>query len=132
MVGHDYGYIGLYHENGRTQIRTYMGKVTAEKYKGEAWEACVFQREAEGEVAWIRLSLREDKTYVLSYSFDGKTPTRSTTHFHFAKPHGREQNYACGPVQGKIGSRQLVIMIMWRLIEGIKIEYRDKREVWFD
>lgn len=71
MVGHDYGYIGLYHENGRTQIRAYMGKVTAEKYMGEAWEACVFQKEAEGEEAWIRLCLREDKTYVLSYSFDG-------------------------------------------------------------
>ena len=72
MVGHDYGYIGVYYENGQTQIRTYIGKVTAEKYLGEAWEVCIYKKEVPDSDIWLRLCIEENKTYRFSYSADGK------------------------------------------------------------
>ena len=72
MVGHDYGYIGVYYENGQTQIRTYIGKVTAEKYLGEAWEVCIYKKEVSDRDIWLRLCIEENKTYRFSYSADGK------------------------------------------------------------
>lgn len=70
MVGHDYGYIGLYHGSTGTELRAYQGKVTGQKYQGEAWEACIHRELVDFSEVWLRLCLKDDKTYTLSYSKD--------------------------------------------------------------
>ena len=76
MAGHDYGYAGLYYTGKGIQVRCYRGTVTDPMFEGEAGEKLVFSREAEGEQAWFRLTLEEDKTYGFSYSPDGRNFTR--------------------------------------------------------
>ena len=76
MVGHDYGYAGLYQTGKGIQVRCYRGTVTEPMFEGEASEKLVFSQEAEGEQAWFRLTLEEDKTYGFSYSPDGRNFTR--------------------------------------------------------
>ena len=76
MVGHDYGYAGLYRMGKGIQIRCYRGTVTQPMFEGEAGEKLVFSQEADREQAWFRLVLEEDKTYGFSYSFDGRNFTR--------------------------------------------------------
>ena len=71
MVGHDYGYAGLYYTGEGIQVRCCRGTVTQPMFEGEAVEKVVFSQEAEGAQAWFRLTLEEDKTYGFSYSFDG-------------------------------------------------------------
>ena len=72
MVGHDYGYAGLYYTGEGIQVRCCRGTVTQPMFEGEAVEKVVFSQEAEGAQAWFRLTLEEDKTYGFSYSFDGR------------------------------------------------------------
>lgn len=76
MVGHDYGYAGLYRTGQGIQVRCYRGTVTQPMFEGEAGEKLVFSQEAEGEKAWFRMTLEENKTYCFSYSFDGRNFTR--------------------------------------------------------
>lgn len=76
MVGHDYGYAGLYCTGRAVQIRCYRGTVTEPMFEGEASEKLVFSQETEEGRAWFRLTLGEDKTYGFSYSADGRTFTR--------------------------------------------------------
>lgn len=76
MVGHDYGYAGLYCTGRVVQIRCYRGTVTEPMFEGEASEKLVFSQETEEGRAWFRLTLGEDKTYGFSYSADGRTFTR--------------------------------------------------------
>lgn len=73
MVGHDYGYIGLYCTGNALEIRGYQGKVTQIQYLGEAEEKCVYQKQIQEAEVWLKLKLLENKTYGLSYSADGES-----------------------------------------------------------
>lgn len=77
VVGHTYGYAGLYHTENGTEVRCYQGTVTGRMFEGEAWEELAYSmevpQEAAGDQAWFRVVLSEDKTYQFFYSFDGGT-----------------------------------------------------------
>lgn len=72
IVGHDYGYIGLYQSEEGMQIRGYQGTVIKEKYEGQARETCIYQKTIIQKEVWLRICLKEDQTYRLSYSTDGE------------------------------------------------------------
>ena len=59
--------------NGKEySIRGYKGHVTAITYEGEAEEEMIFEKPLKSPSVFLRLELRKDKTYMLSYSSDGK------------------------------------------------------------
>ena len=72
IIGHRYGYIGIYFENGSYSIRSYYGKVKEKTFAGLAEEELV-QKEIipEGQ-AYLRIEVRKDRNYFLSYSLDGE------------------------------------------------------------
>ena len=73
MIGHRYGYIGLYYEKGEYSIRVYSGHVTAITYEGEAEEELLYSERIDTDKVYLRIDLRKDKNYFLSYSLDGVT-----------------------------------------------------------
>ena len=73
MIGHRYGYIGLYYEKGEYSIRVYSGHVTAITYEGEAEEELLYSERIDTDEVYLRIDLRKDKNYFLSYSLDGVT-----------------------------------------------------------
>lgn len=73
MVGLDYGYIGLYQAGHSMEIRCYQGKVTGKELLGTALENCIYRKEVDSSEVWLKLELKKNKTYGLSYSEDGET-----------------------------------------------------------
>lgn len=71
MIGHEYGYIGVFFNGKEYSIRGYKGHVTAITYEGEAEEEMIFEKPLKSPSVFLRLELRKDKTYMLSYSVDG-------------------------------------------------------------
>ena len=51
--------------------RVFKGHVTAITYEGEAEEEMIFEKPLKSPSVFLRLELRKDKTYMLSYSADG-------------------------------------------------------------
>ncbi len=71
MIGHRYGYIGLYHEAGKYSFRVYSGRVLQPMYEGFAEEELLFADDTASGKAYLRINLRKDRNYFLSYSADG-------------------------------------------------------------
>ena len=71
IIGHRYGYIGLYFENGEYDIRVYAGNVSEITYEGEADEVLISSISVHANRIHLRAEVRKDKNYFLSYSLDG-------------------------------------------------------------
>ena len=71
MLGHRYGYIGIYYEDGEYYIRAYSGTVREITYEGKAEESLIFSEKINTDKIYLRLELRKDHNYFLSYSEDG-------------------------------------------------------------
>ena len=71
MVGHSYGYAGIYQGPEGPELRCYEGTVSDKMFQGEAEERCILKVPAEGSCLWLKLSVSGDKTYRFSWSADG-------------------------------------------------------------
>lgn len=72
VVGHRYGYAGLYKGSHGTELRCYEGTVTEKTFQGQAKEHCVLSIVVPADSIWLQLQVKEDKTYGFSYSLDGQ------------------------------------------------------------
>ncbi len=70
--GHLYGLIGIAFDGHGYSIRAYRGRVTGTAFEGEAEESLVEVHPMESDHAYLRIELRKDMNYVLSYSEDGE------------------------------------------------------------
>lgn len=75
MVGHRYGYIGLYFEKGEYSLRIYSGHVSEITYSGKAEEKLISSVSVHTNEIYLRIELRRDGNYFLSSSFDGEKYT---------------------------------------------------------
>lgn len=86
MTGHHYAFCGLEREGGAVWLRLYEGVVTGKEFEGEAMEGLAASREWKQDKAlWLRMELREDKTFSFSVSDDGSTFLPFGPSFHLAK-----------------------------------------------
>ena len=70
--GHLYGLIGIAYDGNGYSIRAYRGRVTGTTFEGVAEESLVEEHPMESNHAYLRIELRKDMNYVLSYSEDGE------------------------------------------------------------
>ena len=71
MIGHQYGFIGLERNNGSMLLKVIKGTVTGITYEGEAVEEDILSLPFASDRVYLRIELRKDKNYFLSYSADG-------------------------------------------------------------
>ena len=72
IIGHRYGYVGIYYEDGSYSIRSYYGKVKEKTFAGLAEEELVQNKIIPEGKAYLRIEVRKDRNYFLSYSLDGE------------------------------------------------------------
>lgn len=85
MLGHDYGYIGLYRSREGQEIRCYHGVVTEKELSGNAEEMCILRQPSVKDELWLRLCVRADKTYEFSYSVNGRHFIESGQRFKLSR-----------------------------------------------
>ena len=76
LMGHRYAFIGLGQKGGEKRIIVLKGKVSKITYEGEAEETELLSLPFEGDRAYLRIEVRMDKNYILSYSSDGTSYRR--------------------------------------------------------
>ena len=121
MVGHDYGYAGLYRMGKGIQIRCYRGTVTQPMFEGEAGEKLVFSQEADREQACLRgavefrLVLEEDKTYGFPIRLTAGTFTGIEYSFPLKRATWTGAKLCLWSCSWKTGSLMgIAIMSMWK------------------
>ncbi len=72
MIGHLYGYISLHYDGEEYSVRIYKGLVSEKTYEGMASEECIEEYPLSSSSIYLRLELRKDKNYLLSFSVDGE------------------------------------------------------------
>lgn len=88
IVGQEYGYIGLYQADSGMEIRCYQGRVTEKEFEGKAEETCIYRypiHELSVYTLWLRLEIRENKTYILSWSANGSRFTAVQWEYHLQR-----------------------------------------------
>ncbi len=72
MIGHLYGYIALSYDGDGYKVRVYRGRVTEKTFEGMAEEEMVEEYPVSSSCVFLRLELRKDGNYLLSFSSDGE------------------------------------------------------------
>lgn len=75
LLGHRYGFIGLGYDGGGYRVEVFKGSVSGRTYEGEAEECTLYSVPVSNNRLYLRIELRQDKNYFLSYSLDGQDYT---------------------------------------------------------
>ncbi len=71
MIGHEYGFIGASYDGRDYALSVFRGHVSKVTYSGQAEESDVASFPLSSGCVYLRIELRKDKNYFLSYSEDG-------------------------------------------------------------
>lgn len=71
MLGHRYGFIGAEYDGQIYKLKAFKGSVRSKTFEGEAEEEDIFTLAVSSGRIYLRLELRLDKNYFLSYSENG-------------------------------------------------------------
>lgn len=71
IIAHEYGYICIEKADNGYILKTIDGFVLEKEFEGLATEKAIDICKLEKNEIWLKLSLKEDKTYCFSYSLDG-------------------------------------------------------------
>ncbi len=85
IIGHRYGYIGIYFDGREYSVRVYRGKVNAITFEGEAEESLVYSHPLNSNTIHLRLNVRKDKSCFLSFSEDGDDYIDTGIFFHIER-----------------------------------------------
>lgn len=72
MIGHRYGYAGLYYSGSGYFMKSYKGIVTKKTFEGEAVERETETISISSDSLFIRMELRKDHNVIFSFSEDGE------------------------------------------------------------